>query len=63
MPICQIHLIEGRSIQQKQQLISKITEAIVAALEARPETVRVILTEMPKDNFGIGGKSVAELGR
>ena len=62
MPICQIHLLEGRSVEQKRMLIEKVTAAIFDAIGARPESVRVILTEMPKEHFGIGGKSADELG-
>lgn len=63
MPICQIHLLEGRTVEQKRLLIQKITEAMHEAIGAKPESVRVILTEMPKEHFGIGGKTAAELGR
>ncbi|NMM38402.1 MAG: 4-oxalocrotonate tautomerase family protein [Glaciimonas sp.] len=63
MPICQIYLLEGRTVEQKRMLIAKITKAMFEAIGAKPETVRVILTEMPKEHFGIGGKSAGELGR
>ncbi len=62
MPICQIHLLEGRTVEQKRLLIQKITEAMQEAIGVKPEAVRVILTEMPKEHFGIGGKSAGELG-
>jgi 4-oxalocrotonate tautomerase len=63
MPICQIYLLEGRTIEQKRLLIEKVTLAMHESIGAKPETVRVILTEMPKEHFGIGGKSAGELGR
>ena len=63
MPICQIYLLEGRTVEQKRTLIAKITEAMHEAIGAKPESVRVILTEMPKEHFGIGGISAGELGR
>jgi 4-oxalocrotonate tautomerase len=63
MPICQIHLLEGRTVEQKRMLIEKITIAMFESIGAKPESVRVILTEMPKEHFGIGGKSAGELGR
>jgi 4-oxalocrotonate tautomerase len=61
MPICQIHLLEGRTVEQKRSLIAGITQAVVDSLGAKPESVRVILTEMPKEHFGVGGKSQGEL--
>ena len=63
MPICQIHMLEGRSAEQKRDLIAKLTGAICEALGAKPEAVRVIINEMPKEHFGIAGKSAADLGR
>ena len=63
MPICQIYLIEGRTVEQKRKLIAKITDAMHEAIGAPREAVRVIITEMPSEHFGIGGKSAAELGR
>lgn len=63
MPICQVYLLEGRTVEQKRKLIAKITEAMIESIAARPESVRVILTEMPKEHFGIAGKSAGELGR
>lgn len=63
MPICQIHLLEGRTVEQKRMLIEKITIAMVESIGSKPESVRVILTEMPKEHFGIGGKSAGELRR
>lgn len=63
MPICQIHLLEGRTVEQKRTLIAKMTEAICESIGAKPEAVRIILTEMPKEHFGIAGKSAKELGK
>ncbi|HJV52937.1 MAG TPA: 2-hydroxymuconate tautomerase [Noviherbaspirillum sp.] len=63
MPICQIYLMEGRTVEQKRKLIEKITDAMNESIGAPRESVRVIITEMPKEHFGIGGKSAAELGR
>ena len=63
MPIVQISLIEGRSDEQKEALIVEVTEAMVRAIDAPRESVRVLLNEMPKQHFGIGGVSVKRLGR
>lgn len=63
MPICQIYMLEGRTVEQKRTLIAKITEAMHDSIGAPVETVRVIITEMPKEHFGIAGKSAGELGR
>ncbi|WP_136680355.1 2-hydroxymuconate tautomerase [Neptunomonas sp. XY-337] len=63
MPIAQINIIEGRSDAQKERLIDEVSQAIARSLDAPVENVRVIIDEMPKQHFGIGGKSVKALGR
>ncbi|WP_044415117.1 2-hydroxymuconate tautomerase [Halarcobacter anaerophilus] len=57
MPIATINIIEGRTDEQKEKLIEKVTLAIHEAIDAPIQNVRVILNEMPKQHFGIGGKS------
>ncbi len=63
MPIAQIHILEGRNDEQKERLIREVSEAISRALDAPLTSVRVILSEMPKAHFGIGGESAKALGR
>lgn len=63
MPIAQLHILEGRSDEQKEMLIEEVTTAIMRALDAPQQSVRVIITEMPKQHFGIGGQSAKKLGR
>ncbi len=63
MPIAQINIIEGRSDEQKEKLIAKVTQAIHEAIDAPESNVRVIINEMPKQHFGIGGQSVKKMGR
>lgn len=63
MPFAQIYLIEGRSAEQKRAVIEKVTAALVEALGAPKENVRVWIHDMPKENWGIGGVSAKDLGR
>lgn len=61
MPIAQLHILEGRTNEQKEILIKEVTAAISRSIDAPEERVRVIINEMPKNHFGIGGKSAAEV--
>ena len=63
MPIMQVFLIEGRTEEQKARLISALTDAAVESIGAPIETVRVVITEVPNTQFGIGGKTAKALGR
>lgn len=63
MPIAHLYILEGRDEEKKERLIAEVTEAIHRAIDAPPEAVRVIITEMPKGHFGIGGQSAKKRGR
>ncbi|WP_163650731.1 MULTISPECIES: 2-hydroxymuconate tautomerase [Gammaproteobacteria] len=63
MPVAQINILEGRSDEQKEALIREVTDALCRSLGAPVESVRIIITEMPKQHFGIGGQSARKLGR
>ena len=63
MPIAQLYILEGRTDEQKETLIREVSEAMSRSLDAPIERVRVIITEMPKNHFGIGGESAGKLRR
>lgn len=63
MPIAHVYILEGRDDDKKERLIAEVTEAIHRSLDAPVESVRVIITEMPKAHFGIGGQSAKQRGR
>ncbi len=63
MPIIEVNLFEGRSAQQKQDLIVGLTQATALALGVPTDNIRIIIRELEKENFGIGGKTALELGR
>lgn len=63
MPFAQIYLIEGRTEDQKRAVIEKVTQAMVDAIGAPKENVRVWIHEVPKENWGIAGVTAKALGR
>ncbi|WP_432472409.1 4-oxalocrotonate tautomerase [Amphritea sp. HPY] len=63
MPIVTVNIMEGRSDEQKERMIDEVSEALSRTLDAPKESVRVMINEMPKQHFGIGGSSAKKLGR
>ncbi|MBC8009637.1 MAG: 4-oxalocrotonate tautomerase family protein [Burkholderiales bacterium] len=63
MPLAQIHILEGRTDEQKSAVIEKVSAALAEALGVPLDAVRVVIAEVPKTQWGIGGKSVKALGR
>jgi 4-oxalocrotonate tautomerase len=56
VPIVQIELIEGRTIDQKKTMAKEVTDAIVRSLGVTPDAVRIIMRDMKKEDFAVGGK-------
>lgn len=55
MPVVQIHLIQGRSVEQKRMLVKKITEAVCESVNVPAESVHVMLTDMKREDYGDAG--------
>ena len=55
MPIVQISMIQGRAPEKKEELIRKVTDAIVETLKIPKDRVRIVLNEVPKENLGYAG--------
>ena len=60
MPLIQATIMEGRTQEQKEAFYQGVTQVVVETLNVRPEQVRVVLNEVPKAHWAIGGVSVAE---
>jgi 4-oxalocrotonate tautomerase len=60
MPVIIINMLEGRSAEKKRKLLRKVTDAVVEALEVEPESVRIIIYEIPKENFAVAGLPIEE---
>ncbi len=60
MPILQIHLLQGRTLEQKKRLVKEVTEAVCRSLDAQPEQVRIILAEMAREEYSIAGTLLSD---
>jgi 4-oxalocrotonate tautomerase len=48
-------MFEGRSQEQKQALVTALTEATVKSLGSKPEAVEIVRSEVKKSNWASGG--------
>lgn len=55
MPIVQVELLEGRTHEQLAKMVKDMTDVIVTDIGASREAVHIILREMPKDHYSVGG--------
>ena len=56
MPIVHIELLEGRTTEQKRQLVTKVTEAITESVNCPKESVTIVLSEMATNHLAKAGK-------
>ena len=60
MPLVEVTLVHGRTDEQLRTLISTLTAAVVDAVGAPKENVRVVLREVPATHWAAGDVTVAE---
>ncbi len=63
MPIARISIMEGRSDDEKAAVIAAVTEALHRSMGAPYEVIRVLLDEVPRSQWGIGGQTALALGK
>jgi len=63
MPLVNIKMLEGRTLEQKKELVKKVTQAIVEATGATPEGVSIVIEEMPKHHFARAGVLASEYSK
>lgn len=63
MPIAHISIMEGHTDERKAAIIAAVTEALHESMEAPRENIRVLLEEVPRSQWGIGGKTALALGK
>jgi 4-oxalocrotonate tautomerase len=60
MPIIEVHLVEGRTSEQKAAMAEAVTDAVVRSLGARADAVRILVTEHRPDGFYVAGQTMAQ---
>ncbi|MDW7673415.1 MAG: 2-hydroxymuconate tautomerase [Bacillota bacterium] len=61
MPIVTIDMIEGRTEEQKRNLVKEVTEAVVKTVNTKPENVTIVLRDLPKTNIGKAGVLMSDM--
>jgi 4-oxalocrotonate tautomerase len=60
MPIINVQMLSGRTAEQKQQLIRELAEGTIRALGVSEQAIRILLTEVEPQHWGVGKISKAE---
>ena len=60
MPLVNIKMLEGRTLEQKKELVKRVTQAVVETTGATPENVSIVIEDMARDNFAQAGVLASE---
>lgn len=61
MPVLTVRTVEGIPADKKEELMARLTEVMRDVLGKNPEATHIILEEVPAENWGIRGKTVAAI--
>ncbi|MOA55448.1 2-hydroxymuconate tautomerase [compost metagenome] len=61
MPIVHVHMMEGRSAEQKEAVIREVSDAMSRAVDVPLDRVRVLIHELPKSHWGIAGEPASKV--
>ncbi|MBA2961608.1 MULTISPECIES: 4-oxalocrotonate tautomerase [Ramlibacter] len=55
MPTLRVELMEGRTPEQKKNLVQALTKAVVETLGSKPEAVDILLYDIKRSDWATGG--------
>ena len=61
MPVVQVNIKEGRTLDQKRKIVARMTDVLVEECGAARERVHIIINEIDEDNWGRGGQLLSEI--
>ncbi len=60
MPMVQVTMLQGRTVEQKRKLAQRITDAMVEEIGARREAIVVAFNEVSRESYASGGVLMAD---
>lgn len=63
MPLIEVHILEGRTDEQKEKLLTAITRAVQESIGAPLSTIRVWIQEFSPREYMSGGELAAHKKR
>ena len=59
MPIIRVEMFPGRTTDQKRDLARELTDGFVRACGGPGDRLHVVITEVERENWGVGGELTA----
>ena len=61
MPFIQVTMMEGRTVDQKHELMQRLTDAVLESVGSDPSRVRVAIYEVTPDDWAVGGEAMSKI--
>ena len=61
MPLITVELFEGRSVEQKRQIVAGLTKTMCDITGGNPSAVQVMIRDVQKSDWGFGGELCSDL--
>lgn len=63
MPLIHVMNATPSTTDRKRELIAELTATYPRVMQMRPDTVRVVIDELPRENWGVAGVTLADSGQ
>ncbi len=63
MPLVTVRMLEGRSFRDRKALAEEITKAVMKTARVERDHVWVIIEEVERDNWAVGGVLFPEMNK
>jgi len=60
MPILRLEMHPGRTLDQKREFVREATRVAVEILKCPPESVDIVIQEVPREQWAKAGKLLAD---
>lgn len=61
MPTLHLEMHPGRTPEQKRAFVTEVTRVVVETLVCPPESVDVVITEVPREHWAKSGKLLSDV--
>jgi 4-oxalocrotonate tautomerase len=61
MPVVQVHLKSGRTVEQKREIVRRMTNTLVEVCGSVEDRVHVIINEVEEESWGRGGQLLSDI--
>lgn len=56
MPVIRVEMFEGRSVEQKRELVETLSKEMARITQCSVDSIYVIIDEVKKEHWGAGGQ-------